>query len=100
MGAFMRPRDWFSVGARLFGLWVFYQGVGDLLSAGSWALNILPSQLADKFGDLDSTIPFNLWYAAGDFLFALYLIFGAEHLTRWVFNETQKDDSGEDDRLD
>ena len=85
----MRPRDWFSVGVRLFGLWVFYRGFADLLTLGTLVMGISPSATIDRgFGEGASTASnYYLWYAAGYFALAAYLLLGADHLTRWLFDE-------------
>src|SRR4051794_21364064 len=83
----MRPRDWFCVGVRLLGVWLFARGVTDLLTAGTYILGIAPKALSDRHQDLHTGVMYNLWYAAGGLAFAIYLLFGAEHLTRWAFQE-------------
>ena len=95
----MQPRDWFSVGVRLLGVWFSTRGVTDLLTAGTCLLGIVPKALVDKYEDLHAGVMYNLWYAAGVLAFAIYLIFGAEHLTRWAFQEPMQpnDDDGSGD---
>jgi hypothetical protein len=83
----MRPRDWFSVGVRLFGVWTFYRGFSDLLASGVWLFGLAPRFAAKDFDDAHTGLVYDLWYAAGFFALAIYFIFGAEHLTRWAFNE-------------
>jgi len=83
----MRPRDWFSVGVRLLGVWIFYdRGFSYFLTFGAERLRLDKSPLA---GGLDTTgnEQYYFWYALGCTAFASYLIFGAEHLTRLAFRE-------------
>jgi hypothetical protein len=95
----MRPRDWFSVGVRLLGVWVLYRGVSDLLHVGASVLGIRPVSITKEFNDAHTALMYDLWYAAGFLAFSLYLIFGAEHLTRWVYAESSlsSDDDGSGD---
>jgi len=92
----MQPRDWFSVGVRLLGVWLSARGLTDLLTAGSYVLGIAPKALTDRYDGSHTGVMYNLWYAAGILALAIYLIFGAEHLTRWAFQEPtpQIDDDG------
>jgi hypothetical protein len=84
----MRPREWFSLGVRLLGVWVLYRGFGDLLHLGTSVLGLRPASIAKEWDDLHSAQMYDLWFAAGYLAFAIYLLFGAEHLTRWVFGES------------
>jgi hypothetical protein len=95
----MRLRDWFSVGVRLLGVWFSARGVFDLLTAGTYILGIAPNSLVERHDDLHTGAMYNLWYAAGTLAFALYLLFGADHLTRWVYDEIPlpNDDDGSGD---
>ena len=95
----MRPRDWFNVGVRLLGVWVLYRGFGDLLHAGASLLGVKPESVIREFNDVHTAIMYDLWYAAGFLVLALYLIFGAEHLTRWAYKESPYlgDDDGSGD---
>jgi hypothetical protein len=83
----MQPRDWFSVGVRLFGLWVFYKGLNDLLGAVSWLFGMAPEYVTSNFDIVGKGVAFSLMYAASYFAVAAYFVFGAEHLTRCVFSE-------------
>ncbi|MGD9636673.1 MAG: hypothetical protein AB7G28_24945 [Pirellulales bacterium] len=83
----MRPRDWFAVGVRLMGVWIFYErGFSYLLAFGADRLRLNQSPLA---GDIDTSgnEQYYIWYALGCTALAAYLVFGAEHLTRWAFRE-------------
>jgi hypothetical protein len=94
----MRPRDWFSVGVRLFGVWVFYRGFSSALDIGAFQSRIGQSYaMASQGGITPGMGAPLLWYPVGYFLLAIYLLFGAEHLTRWVFKERRR--STEADRL-
>jgi hypothetical protein len=94
----MRPRDWFLVGLRLIGVWIFYHAVGDVLTAGVWALDLGPQESLGKYQDTHSGLQYNLWFAAGYGALALYFVFGAEGLTKWIFDEYPPDsDAVEDD---
>ena len=83
----MQPRDWFCLGVRLLGVWVLYRGVQDLLHVGASVLGLIPASVAKQFDDEHTTLMYDLWFAAGFLAFAIYLIFGAEHLTRWACKE-------------
>ncbi len=89
----MRPRDWFSVGLRLFGVWLFYRSLGDVLAAASWFLGLAPRYIAKDFDDVGKGMLFNLMYAISYFAMASYLVFGSEHLTRWAFGEPSPEES-------
>lgn len=85
----MRPRDWFSVGIRLFGVWVLYRGFTHLLGVGTFVFGLAPKVFARDFDDAHTGLMYDLWFAAGFFALAIYFMFAAEHLTRWVFNEPE-----------
>ena len=96
----MRPRDWFSLGVRLIGVGVLYHGVGDVLHLGSTVLGLSPESTLKQWNDSHTMVMYDLWFAAGYLAFAVYLIFGAEHLTRKAFNEpspAQPPDESESD---
>jgi hypothetical protein len=89
----MRPRDWFCVGVRLIGVWLFTVGLGHLLAA--FASMLRPrTQFSDDPDLFYRHVAYAL-YIAGYCFPAAYLLFGAEHLTRWVFKEkSSSDDDG------
>jgi hypothetical protein len=88
----MRPRDWFSVGIRLLGAWVFYNGFVDLIYVGALLLGVAPHYIVDKdYGSLEKASIGYLWYAAGRFALAIYFVFFTEHLARWVFDTPNPD---------
>jgi len=95
----MRPRDWFSVGVRLFGVYVFFRGFGDLLSSTAYALKLIPQSTSIReLNETPRAEIYYLWFAAGYFAFAIYCVFGAEHLTKWAFKEAtdlEADDTSE-----
>jgi hypothetical protein len=84
----MRPRDWFSVGVRLFGVWVFYRGFAYLLAFGAARFDLrYSSSLAAELDVSRGTELYFLWYAVGYSTLAAFFVFGAERLTKVVFNE-------------
>jgi hypothetical protein len=83
----MRSRDWFALVARLLGLWTLYHAVGDLLHLGSGVLGLSPASTLKEWNDAHSMQMYDLWFAAGYLALAIYLLFGAEHLTRLVYGE-------------
>lgn len=99
----MRPRDWFLVGLRLMGAWIFYHAVSASLSAAAYVMNLAARLSMDRFDDAHAGAMYNLWYALGYGTLGLYFIFGAEGLTKWIFDEypreedTDPDDSAADD---
>jgi hypothetical protein len=84
----MRPRDWFSVGVRLLGVWVIYDGFVYLLAVLSESLThfsrseIARSLTTESKPSIDYAV-----YAVGALGFGFVLISGTERLTRWAFNE-------------
>jgi hypothetical protein len=85
----MRPRDWFSVGVRLLGVWLFAErGFSYFLTFGADRLNL--SDNSPFAGGIDPSVngPFYLWYALGCTALSAYFIFGADHLTRLAFRES------------
>src|SRR4051794_36855433 len=90
----MRPRDWFLVAVRVLGLWVFYCGFVDLIYFGAILLGLGPHSLVEKeyVGSAEKASMTYLWYGAGRFALALYFLFRAEGLTKWVFGERPRDD--------
>jgi hypothetical protein len=93
----MRPRDWFSVGVRLFGLYVFFRGFTDLLLGVGYALKLLPQSNFRDLTDTPRAETYYLWYAAGYLALAIYFIFGAEHLTKWAFKELAESETDPED---
>jgi hypothetical protein len=83
------PRDWFSVGLRLFGVYVFYRGVSYLLATLADKLELLSRTQISR--DLEMYQAHNGYYlmmAIGFMGFGFLLIYGAEGVTRWKFNES------------
>jgi hypothetical protein len=93
----MRSRDWFSLGVRLLGVWVLYRAVGDLLVLGSSVLGLSPESSLKQWNDTHTMHMYNMWYAVGYLAFAIYLMLGAEHLTRWVYSEPSPQRDSVDD---
>jgi hypothetical protein len=93
----MPSRDWFALGARLLGLWVLYQGVGDLVVFGAHVLGLGPESTLQRWNDEQTRHLYNMWFAAGYLAFAIYLLLGAEHLTRWVYGEQSPRNASDSD---
>jgi hypothetical protein len=84
----MRSRDWFALGVRLLGVWVLYRAVGDILHLGAAVLGLSAASVAREFDSTHTRIIYELWYVAGFLAFAFYLLLGAEHLTRAVYDNS------------
>ena len=85
----MRPRDWFSVGVRLLGVYAFYHSVGQwLVIIGDRVNSFAKSDLSKEFDKSLLPITPYLVFAIGYLVLSYVLVFGAERLTRWAFNET------------
>ncbi len=94
----MRPRDWFSVGVRLIGVWVFYRGFEYVLTFGaSWLSFSRNAAMGRPLGAPPALGDLQFLFTAGYFGLAIYLVFGADHLTRWAFREKKR--TAEADRL-
>jgi hypothetical protein len=89
----MRPRDWFSVGVRLFGLWVIYDGFGFLLGVLANRLEQLSPSVVRSLEPSRFSPIYGLVFAIGSMALGFILIAGAERLTRWAFNETSPEDA-------
>jgi hypothetical protein len=84
----MRPRDWFSVGVRLLGVWIIYDGFVYLLAVLSEGVSHFSRSGASRSLTTESTPSIDYtFYAVGALGFGFVLISGAERLTRWAFNE-------------
>jgi hypothetical protein len=84
----MRPRDWFSVGVRLFGVYVFFRGFAQLL--GLFADTVSQAsraQLAREFDSASAPRGYILVFVVGYFALSYTLVFGGERLTRLAFHE-------------
>ncbi len=88
----MRSRDWFSVGLRLLGAWLYYRALQDLMYSASWLFGINPGMRGADSADVSHSMLYNLMYAVGSFALGNYFLFGAEGLTRRSFNEPTEDD--------
>ena len=93
----MRPRDWFLVGLRLLGAWIFYLAVRSSLAAATYVMDLMPEYSIDHFDNAHSGAMYNLWYALGYGTLGLYFIFGAEGLTKWIFDEYPRDEDTDAD---
>jgi hypothetical protein len=82
----MRPRDWFLVGAKMFGLWACYRG-----------LYILTMALVNNFINYEhvemtsSRTISEFLFAAFDLAVGFMLLFGTDHITRLAFGEPAPD---------
>ena len=84
----MSPRDWFSVGVRLLGVWIIYDGFVYLLAVLSEGVSRMSQSEVSRSLATESKPPIDYaFYAAGALGFGFVLISGAERLTRWAFNE-------------
>jgi hypothetical protein len=83
-GGFMRPRDWFSVGTRLIGLYTFVRAFAYFaMFAANFVLATSDSEAAKH--QMQSDALFGVFHLA----LALVLLFCAEPITRLVFNEPE-----------
>lgn len=87
----MGPRDWFSVGVRLLGVYVFYRSVAHWLIL--LADIVSRSELSNELDTSPSQTGEILVFAVGNLVLSYVLIFGADRLTRWAFNEPSPDDT-------
>lgn len=95
----MHPRDWFAVGVRLFGVYVFYRSIAYFLSFLSYRLDLMSrSGLAQELDTSQSHSSYYGVFAAGYFALSYVLVFGAERITRWAFGETPEAANGNDER--
>jgi hypothetical protein len=86
----MRPRDWFSVGIRLLGAWLYYQALDYFMFCLGWYLEITQSSRLGPEDEIKS-ITYNFMHGAAVFALGTYFLFRAENLTRWAFKEPQVD---------
>jgi hypothetical protein len=87
----MLPRDWFSVGLRLFGVYVFYRGVTYLLATVADKFDLISrSQISRDLETYQAHDGYYLMMSLGLMGFALVLIYGAERITRWAFSEPSR----------
>src|SRR5215510_8366530 len=97
-GSMVPSRDWFAFAVRLLGLVVLYRAVDDSLHLGSTILGLNPESITKQWDSVHSNIMYDLWFAGGFLAVALYLLLGAEHLTRCVYGEpSQASDEVADD---
>jgi hypothetical protein len=94
----MRPRDWFSVGVRLFGIWVIYDGFTYLV--GFLAERVVQLSRSEFARDLEprAASGYYIFFGIASLAFGFVLISGAERITRWLFGEqlpTENDDAHE-----
>jgi hypothetical protein len=85
----MRPRDWFSVGIRLLGAYLFYRSISYWLSIlADFFYQIPKSELAREIDSPQSRVSYILVFAVGYMVLSYAFVFGAERITRLAFNET------------
>lgn len=95
----MRPRDWFAVGVRLLGVYVFYRSVGQWLGLlADRFYEASRSELARDVGNAEARTGYTLVYAVGYLALSYVLVFGAERLTRWAFGESFDSDNGQSNK--
>jgi hypothetical protein len=92
----MRPRDWFAVGVRLIGVYAFYRAVIQWLGVvGDFFYQASRSEAARELDVSQSHAGYVAVFAVGLTVLSYVLIFGAERLTRWSFNEPAPDEETE-----
>jgi len=74
----MKTRAWFEVGVRLIGVWLLYGALTNWIGAFTIQLHFVAMQNCSPLG--------YLVYGMGDFLFGLYLLLGARHLSFMAFH--------------
>lgn len=84
----MLSRDWFSVGVRLFGIWVMYDGFTYLLGyIADRVVQMSRSEIARELDPVRSTPSYYVVFGVGTIALGFFLTSGAEQLTRWAFKE-------------
>ena len=91
----MRPRDWFSVGVRLFGVYVFFEGFAQLIAFVCGVLGLF-TRVDFSSDQSERYSKYVLAYVVGYFALSYFLVFGAERLTSWAFHEPSPDDDSAD----
>jgi hypothetical protein len=92
----MGPRDWFSVGVRLLGVYVFYRAVAQWLGLfAEMFAQVTRSELSRDLGNSESRNGYVVVFGVGYLILSYFFIFGAERLTRLAFNEQSELDSDE-----
>jgi hypothetical protein len=90
----MRPRDWFSVGARLLGLWAIFDGSTYLLRFLAISLAEASRTKISRQLDQDLYAPaYYISFGAGAIAIGFILLSGAERLTKWTFKESAENDN-------
>ena len=94
----MRPRDWFSLGLRLSGAYVFYRSIGYWLSLFADAISKVPrSELAKEFEASTSRPGYVMVFAIGYLVLSYVFVFRAERITQLAFNEPGSSDADIDE---
>jgi hypothetical protein len=90
----MRPRDWFSVGVRLLGLWAIFDGSTYLLRF--LAMSLAQASRSDIARQLDQDLyapAYYISFGAGAIAIGFILLSSAERLTKWAFKESAENDN-------
>jgi hypothetical protein len=90
----MMPRDWFSVGIRLYGVWLMIRVLEYALSFAYVQMGGNPADRFDSDAYTTAQAPFYLCYMFGYGAVGAYLLLGADHLTRISFREGRCRESG------
>jgi cyanate permease len=85
----MTARDWFMLGSRLLGLWVFYQGFGYLIAYVLYAIGYR----SDANSDMSKSY---LIHACAEIALAYYLLLGTRHLTKLVYGEEHNSEQAQE----
>ena len=83
----MRPRDWFSVGVRLIGVWIVQRAFVYVLSMLAERLTYQDALDASKLHHDTEAI-----YSIELLIFGFLLVFGAERVTKLVYREPEADE--------
>ncbi len=94
----MRPRDWFAVGLRLLGAYVFYRSITQWLSLLADSISQVPrSELAKEFEASTFRTGYIVVFAVGYLVLSYVFVFGAERITQLAFNERAASDADLDE---
>jgi hypothetical protein len=85
----MRPRDLFSVGLRLFGVWMGLRGFDYIVNVISIRLGLTPSSTGFALNQHAEELWY-LFYASADITIGVCLILGAEQFADFAFRLGKK----------
>jgi hypothetical protein len=91
----MRPRDWFAVGLRLFGVWACIRGFDYGISLAALRLGLGTSQ-ASPF-DRHAEVLSYLFFASADIALGVCLIMAAEQIADFAFRVRVRGSEHRDD---